>query len=102
MQRAQLTGPGEKKIIEDISGYANPDAKKAEVEKSQDLNRTKSSNSEYAVLANDAEEGIASKLKELMEASGQKQAEIDALKVNELKDKVFSTVNFPTLSELKI
>ena len=89
MQRAQLTGPGEKKIIEDISGHTNPDAKKAEAEKSQDLNRTKSSNSEYATLANDAEEGIASKLKELMEASGQKQAEIDALKVNELKDKVF-------------
>ena len=102
MQRAQLTGPGEKNIIEDISGHANPDSKKAEAEKSQDRNRTKSSNSEYAVLANDAEEGIASKLKELMEASGQKQAEIDALKVNELKDKVFSTVNFPTLSELKI
>lgn len=95
MQRAQLTGPGEKKIIEDISGHENPDAKKAEAERSQDLNRTKSSNSEYAVLANDAGEGIAGKLKELMEASGQKQAEIDALKVNELKDKVLDSLNFP-------
>ena len=76
-----LTGPGEKKVIQDISGQEKPVSENA-AQKAEGVAVAKLGE---LPVAKETGEGIAGKLKELMEASGQKQAEIDEIKINELK-----------------
>ena len=91
-----LTGPGEKKVIQDISGQEKPVSENV-AQKPEGVGVSKLGE---LPVAKETGEGIAGKLKELMEASGQKQAEIDEIKINELKGLV--KINYKLFSDTKL